>query len=162
MDARCSSYRIKWAFLGILIVLSGCSVTGVERRTDERGQSQAIYRISSEKPGASAIQIGTIGRSRHVVRDVVVRPIEPVCNEKAYVAAFRNSFVDRWDTNVMMDRLPKGYYIDIAMEDLRAFKAKGSDAKCAAESIAQGETDGDRAARRLYGEFFEKVASKSR
>lgn len=140
------------------MLLAGCMAVDPSVRTTEHGQ--AIYRLSSEGSGAAEIQIGTIGHKGHIVRDLAVRPIRPVCNKKAYVTGFRNSFVDRWDTNVMMDRLSKSYYIDQPVEDTRPYTRNAKNDSCGAESLAQGEADGNHAAKRLYQKFYQELSHR--
>jgi hypothetical protein len=117
-----------------------------------------------QRPGGEAgqakpIQIGTIGDKRYKIKGLVVRTSNPVCDVKAYVAGFRNGLVNRWDTNVMMDRLPKSYYLDLPPESFRKLVSASGDGRCEYESFVTGEADGDKAGKKLYGEFLQKLNS---
>jgi hypothetical protein len=115
-------------------------------------------------PGAGTgqgepIVIGVIGEKRHLIKGLMVRTSTPVCDVNAYVASFRNGLVNRWDTNAMLDRLPKRWYLDVPPEDLRRFFSSGSSEQCVLESIATGEADGDRVGKKMYGELLQKLTA---
>ena len=103
------------------------------------------------------IAIGIIGDKRHQIKGLMVRTSNPVCDLNAYVASFRNGLVNRWDTNAMLDRLPKRLYLDVPPENLRRFFASQGSEQCVLESIATGEADGDKVGKKLYGELLQKL-----
>jgi hypothetical protein len=134
---------------GLLLVLSllisGCSLLDL-RPDDGAWQGEPVV-------------IGTVGETRYQLKELTVRPSHQVCDVAAYVAGFRNALVDRWDTNAMLDRLPQRFYLDVSPVDLRGFSAAPSNRKCVRKSIVLGEADGDRAGKRLYREFLQRLAS---
>lgn len=136
-------YRI---LLAACLLVSGCSLL-TPRPGDETGQGELV-------------RIGTVGDKRHQIKGLSVRTTFPICDDQAYAAGFRNALVDRWDTNAMLDRLPKRFYLDVTPVDLRKFLTSSADVQCVQESIVAGEIDGDRVGKKLYSEFFQKLRAE--
>ncbi|MGE3259219.1 MAG: hypothetical protein AB7J94_06195, partial [Geobacter sp.] len=94
------------------------------------------------------------------LKDLTFRPSRWICDVDAYRAGFRNALVDRWDTNAMLDRLPKRFYLDVPPRDVRSILVVSSDRQCVQESIVVGEADGDRAGKWLYREFLQRLTAQ--
>lgn len=137
---------MRYMLLTSCLLVGGCAIL-----EPHRGEDHA--------PG-ELIRIGTIGDKRYQIKGLSVRIAHSVCDEKAYVASFRNGLVNRWDTNAMLDRLPKRYFLDVPPENLRGFFTVQNNKQCVLESIAVGEADGDRAGKKLYGEFLQKTNAR--
>jgi hypothetical protein len=129
--------------LALGVLMSGCSLLNL--RPDE-GAWQG-----------DPVMIGTVGETRYQLKDLTFRPSRWICDVDAYRAGFRNALVDRWDTNAMLDRLPKRFYLDVPPRDVRSFLVASSDRQCVLESIVVGEADGDRAGKWLYREFLQRL-----
>jgi len=131
--------------LALHLLISGCSLLDL-RPDDGAWQGEPVV-------------IGTVGDMRYQLKELTVRPSLQVCDVSAYTAGFKNALVDRWDTNAMLDRLPKRFYLAVPPVDLRGFLAASSDRQCVRESIVVGEADGDRAGKRLYREFLQRLTT---
>lgn len=106
------------------------------------------------------VVIGSIGEKRYQLKELSMRPSRWVCDTDAYRAGFRNALVDRWDTNAMLDRLPKRFYLDVPPLDVRSNLAASSERQCVRESIVIGEADGNRAGKLLYRELLQRLANQ--
>lgn len=131
--------------LALCLLASGCSLLDL-RPDDGAWQGEPLL-------------IGTVGGKRYQLKDLTVRPSRQVCDVAAYTTGFKNALVDRWDTNVMLDRLPKRFYLDVPPVDLRSALASSFDRQCVQESIVVGEADGDRAGKRLYRELLQRLST---
>lgn len=98
---------------GLLLMMglwaSGCAL--VEQRADDAAWQ------------GEPVLIGTVGDKQYQLKDLTVRPSHRVCDVAAYSAGFKNALVDRWDTNAMLDRLPKRLYFNVRPVNLRGFLA---------------------------------------
>lgn len=135
---------------GLLLMMglwaSGCAL--VEQRADDAAWQ------------GEPVLIGTVGDKQYQLKDLTVRPSHRVCDVAAYSAGFKNALVDRWDTNAMLDRLPKRLYFNVRPVNLRGFLATAPDRQCVEESIVVGEADGDQAGKRLYQEFIRRYTGR--
>ena len=127
------------------LMLAACSGVGLRLPGDGVGAGQQI-------------EIGTVGDKRYQIKGLVVRTSTPVCDLPAYLAGFKNGLVNRWDTNVMLDRLPKRYYLDIPPENLNTYASQ--DGICQRKSAADGESDGDKIGKNCIGSFY-RIFQKS-
>lgn len=132
--------------LGFCLLLGGCALLDV--RPDDGAWHGA------------PVVIGSIGEKRYLLKDLSMRPSRWICDADAYRAGFRNALVDRWDTNAMLDRLPKRFYLDVPPLDVRSYLAASLDRQCVRESIVVGEADGERAGKLLYQELLQRLANQ--
>ena len=129
------------------LMLTACSGVGLRLPGDGISAGQQI-------------EIGTVGDKKYQIKGLVVRTSAPVCDLPAYLAGFKNGLVNRWDTNVMLDRLPKRFYLDVPPENLDRYVSSPQDGICQRKSAADGEADGDNVGKKLYGEFLQNFSKE--